>query len=376
MKKLKFAYLSAEDPQNKKVWSGTHYSIFKALQSIGEVTILGPYEPTSRVFISKILNQIYLRCFNKRISYRHSKMVSKGYASFFTKKLDGQNYDYIIAPAASCEIAFLETKIPIIYITDGTFAGCLGYHKSLSNLTKKSIQEGNLIEQLAITKSKTVIVSSQWAADSVENDYKKTKSDIKIIPYGANFEKAPGFSELNFEIPKVWKLFFVGVYWETKGGDIAYNAFTTLHDRGYEVELTVLGCIPPVKYNHSKLKVIPFIDKNNPEGQRQMKEIYQQQNFLILPTRFDCTPIVINEASAFGITCLVANSGGVAGHLKNNENGFLIPYEDNGNGYAQKIEELINSPESYINLRKQTRQLYESQLNWEHWANEFQKIIS
>ena len=107
-----------------------------------------------------------------------------------------------------------------------------------------------------------------------------------------------------------------------------------------------------------------------------MKEIYQQQHFLILPTRFDCTPIVINEASAFGIPCLVANSGGVAGHLKNNENGFLIPYEDNGNGYAQKIEELINSPESYINLRKQTRQLYESQLNWEHWANEFQKIIS
>ena len=124
------------------------------------------------------------------------------------------------------------------------------------------------------------------------------------------------------------------------------------------------------------MKVIPFIDKNSTEGQQLMKDIYKQQHFLILPTRFDCTPIVINEASAFGIPCLVANSGGVAGHLKNNENGFLIPYEDMGNGYAKKIEEFINDPSSYIKLRKQTRQLYEDQLNWQHWTNAFREIIN
>jgi glycosyltransferase involved in cell wall biosynthesis len=375
VKKIKFAYLSAEDPKNKKVWSGTHYSIYNALQSIGEVSILGPYEPKARVFISKVLNQIYLKCFNKRISYRHSKFVSKGYASYFNEKLKCQSFDFIIAPAASCEIAYLETKTPIIYITDGTFAGCLGYHKSLTNLTSKSIEEGNLIEQLAITKSKTIIVSSQWAADSVKKDYKKTESDVKIIPYGANFEKTPGNNELNFDTPKTWKLFFVGVYWEAKGGDIAYNAFKILIDKGYDVELTILGCIPPDDYKHPKMKVIPFIDKNSAEGQQEMKDIYKQQHFLTLPTRFDCTPIVINEASAFGIPSLVANSGGVAGHLKNSENGFLLPYEDKGIGYASKIEELINNPDSYFNLRKKTRSLYEQQLNWQHWANEFKKLV-
>ena len=376
MKKIKLAYLSAEDPKNKKVWSGTHYSIYKALQSVGDVSILGPYEPKFRVFISKILNQIYLRCFNKRISYRHSKFVSKGYARYFNKKLKDQSYDFIIAPAASCEIAYLETKIPIIYLTDGTFSGCLGYHKSLTNLTSKSIEEGNLIEQSAISKSKKVIVSSEWAANSVKNDYKKSVSDIKIIPYGANFEKTPTSNELSFDTPKIWKLFFVGVYWESKGGDIAYSAFKLLIDKGYDIELTVLGCIPPKECNHSKMKVIPFIDKNSAEGQEQMKAIYQQQHFLILPTRFDCTPIVINEASAFGIPCLVANSGGVAGHLKNTKNGFLIPYEDQGTGYAVKIEELINNTGAYLNLRKQTRSLYEEQLNWQHWTEEFRKLIT
>jgi len=376
LKNIKFAYLSSKDPKNKKVWSGTHYSIYKSLQSIGDVTILGPYEPKWQVFFSKILNQIALRFFNKRISYRHSKLVSKGYANYFNSKLKNESFDYIIAPAASCEIAYIETKTPIIYITDGTFAGCLGYHKSLSNLTKKSVQEGNLIEQLAIIKSKTIIVSSQWAANSVKNDYKKIESAIQIMPYGANFEETPRTEELNFVAPKVWKLFFVGVYWETKGGDIAYNTFKTLLDKGYGVELTILGCKPPEEFNHPKMTVVPFIDKNIVDGQKQMKDIYKQQHFLILPTRFDCTPIVINEASAFGIPCLVANSGGVAGHLKNNENGFLLPYEDKGNGYALKIEEFIKNPTAYINLRKQTRSLYEEQLNWQHWTNEFQKMIT
>lgn len=376
MTKVKIAYLSSENPTNKKVWSGTHYSIYNALLKVATVDVLGPYEPMMRVLILKILNQIYLKLFNKRISYRHSKFISKGYAKYFNKKLALNNYDFIVAPAASTEIAFIETKIPIIYITDGTFASCLGYHKSLTNLTKKSIKEGNELEQLAITKSKIIIVSSEWAANSVKNDYAKYNAIIKIIPYGANFENLPSLNELNFIIPVVWKLFFVGVYWESKGGDIAFNTFKQLTDKGYNVELTILGCLPPKNIKHNNIKVIPFIDKNSDEGQEQMKAIYKEQHFLILPTRFDCTPVVINEASAFGIPSLVANSGGVAGHLKNNLNGFLINYDDKGSDYAFKIEELINMPEVFLNLRKQTRKLYEEQLNWNYWLKEFKKTIS
>ena len=139
MERLKIAYLSSENPNNKKVWSGTHYSIYKSVSTLGEITILGPYQPQFRLFWAKLINQVYLKFFNKRFSYRHSKFISKGYANYFNAKLKGKNFDYIVAPAASCELAYLETTIPIIYISDGTFASCLNYHDSLQNLTKKSI---------------------------------------------------------------------------------------------------------------------------------------------------------------------------------------------------------------------------------------------
>ena len=373
---LKIGYLSAENPTNKRVWSGTHYSIYKSLSALGEVTILGPHEPTLRLWIAKFINQFFLKVFNKRYSYRNSVFISKGYAKYFNKKLKGQNFDYLVAPAASTEIAFLETNIPIIYISDGTFASCLNYHDSFKNLRQQSIIEGNLIEKRAIEKSKYVVVSSQWAQKSVITDYKANENQVKIIPFGANFDLLPAKTEIDLIAPTEWKILFVGVYWENKGGEIAFNAFKQLFDKGYAVTLTVLGCIPPNEFKHPKMKVIPFIDKNDAKGQKELNAIYKQHHFLILPTRFDCTPIVINEASAFGMPSIIANTGGVAGHLKENKNGYLVAYNDNGKDYAAKIENLINHPQEYLNLRQETRKLYDELLNWNKWILEITRLLN
>lgn len=375
MKKIRFAYLSSQDPNNKRVWSGTHYSIYSALQQVGEVEILGPYEPRFRLFICKLINQLCLRFFKKRISYRHSVFVSKGYADFFNRKISAGNFDYIVAPEASCELAFTHTKIPVIYITDGTFAGCLNYHKGLTNLTKKSVYEGNIIEQNAISKSKFTLVSSTWAANSALKDYQCNAAKLFTFPYGANFEKIPAAGELTFEIPDVWRLLFVGVYWQEKGGEYAFNCFTQLADKGYPVELTVLGCIPPENIKHEKMRVVPFIDKNDPQGRERLSEIFRQHHFLILPTRFDCTPIVINEASAYGIPSIVAKTGGVEGHLKEGVNGFLVDYKDTGAGYATVIEQQVQHPLQYMELRRKTRELYDAELNWDTWRQNFCKML-
>lgn len=373
---IKIAYLSSENPDDKRVWSGTHYSIFKSLNTLGKVTVLGPYQPKVALTIGKIINQLALLLLKKRFDYRHSFLVSKAYGRHFSRTLKHLDIDLIVAPAASAEIAFLRTGIPVYYITDGTFDGCLNYHKALTNLLKFNIKQGHRIEKMAIEKSKYVIVSSEWAAGSVKNDYGSPEEKIRVIPFGANFERTPLSGELSLAAPTEWKLLFVGVYWESKGGQIAFNAFKLLYDKGYPVTLTVLGTIPPAEVTHPKLKVIPFIDKNSTEGQKILSEIYKAHHFLLLPTRFDCTPIVINEASAFGIPSLVAKSGGVAGHLKESENGYLIAYEDTGKAYAEKIEMLIKSPEKYLELRKESRNLYEHFLNWGHWTNEMKKIIT
>ncbi len=369
------AYISSADPSNKRVWSGTHYSIYNCLRELGEVAVCGPYEPKRQLLLGAIINQVLQKTTGKRFDYRHSYMVAKAYGRYFQKKIEAIRPDIIVAPAASAEMAFVKTTIPVIYITDGTFGGCLNYHKVLTNLADFNIRQGNDIEKRVIQSSRFVVVSSNWAAESVIRQYHKNADDVKCFPYGANFDQLPDTTPIALEMTP-FKLLFVGVYWESKGGAIAYNAFKQLKDRGWPVTLTIMGCEPPEECKTDGVSVLPFLDKNSVQGQETMKSIYSSHHLLLLPTRFDCTPIVINEASAFGMPSLVANSGGVAGHLKNGINGYLVPYEDQGIGYATIVESLLKEPEKYSELRKRSRQLYLEELNWDKWKNNFKSLLT
>lgn len=372
---FKFAYLSTENPNNKRVWSGTHYSILKHLKTIGTVDILGPYEPKFEILFKRILNQLTFKLFNKRIAYRHSTLVAKKLGKYFNKKINSKKFDFIIAPAASGEIAYLKTKTPIIYITDGTFNSCLNYHKNLSQLTLTSQHEGEQIEQLAINKSALVIVSSEWCANSVINHYKKEKNKVITLPYGANLENIPSaiaVKQINQNQP--FKLLFIGVYWESKGGAIVIKTFNKLISENYNIELTIVGC-EPNEVLPKGVTIVPFLDKNNTEGQIKMMTYFKSHHALILPTRFDCTPIVINEASAFGMPCLVSNTGGVNGHLKNNINGYLIDYNDDGTDYAKQIAGWINDPITYSKLSESTIKHYQNFNNWDKWISELKNLL-
>ena len=373
---IKIAYLSSNDPTDKKVWSGTHYSIYSALKKhVGEVIPLGPYEPKLPIFLGKILTGLSQKILNKRYNYRHSKLVSKAYGIYFTKKLKKQHFDLIVAPAALSELAYIETNVPIIYISDSTIQLSLNYHNALTGLLPLSEQETKQIEQLTYKKCSKIIVSSVWALNSLRNNYQLPESKIASIPFGANMEKLPSKMEVKVnQEDGVCNLLFIGVYWKSKGGEIAYNCLLELLKLGVNAHLTICGCIAPEQFKHEKMSCIPFINKNTTKGQQKLFDIFSCHDFLILPTRFDCTPIVICEASAFSLPAIVANTGGVAGHLTEGKNGFLIDYTDKGKGYAKKIAEIYQNKDLFTALKISTRLEYENRLNWENYGVELKKI--
>ncbi len=374
--KLSIAYITGDNPLNKRSWSGSHFSIYTALNKhIGAVDVLGPYSPTLPALTGKLMTGLAQQ-FGKRYDYRHSRAMAKAYAQFFSVKLKQKNYDLIVAPSASCEIAWLKTNIPIVYISDTTFLRSLNYHKALSNLLPFSVREGYEVEKKALDNSRLVMMSSSWAAQSVIHDFHIPPERILVQAFGANMELLPTHEELlNKPTSEICRLLFMGVYWENKGGEIAWNCLLELLKMGINAELTVCGCTPPEKFRHEKLRIIPFIDKNNEEGRKALFDLFMHHDFLVLPTRFDCTPIVFCEASAFGIPSVSANTGGVSGHVFVGENGFLIDFDDKGAGYAKKIAEVFSNKTALSSLRKSARNTYENYLNWDSWALALKKKI-
>jgi glycosyltransferase involved in cell wall biosynthesis len=377
LKPLKIAYITETPVSDKHAWSGTAHYVYKALLQQGfTVEPLGPARPGLIRLLLAIVNKCSLAILKKRIDYRHSIIYSKSFGRIFSKKLERINYDLVVVCGGTEYGAYLRTSKPVYYVLDRTIAGALNYHLILKDLWEFSKKQSVVTDKKAMIGSRRVVFSSQWAANHAKQFYNLNESKIVAQPFGANMDNVPERSEaLKSKEMNECRLLLVGTYWKNKGADIACNTLLELLKRGVNARLTVVGCIPPEPIQNDRLTVIPFIDKNSEEGLAALWKLFSNHHFFILPTRFDCTPIVFCEASAFGLPILSADTGGVEGHIKDGINGFLIPYEDKGKMYAQKIEEIFADKEKYQALCRSARNHYEQYLNWESWGRNFKRLI-
>lgn len=373
----KIAYITVTDPHNKHSWSGTDHYIWKSLQTqFKEVDLLGPAEPRFTVFFCKIIHALSLLV-GKRFDYRHSTLYAKACGRLFGEKLKGKNYDLIVSPAGVAYIGYIKTSIPKVLVVDRTIAGTINYHSIFKKLWKFSEQQSINTDKHAMLGSALSVFSSPWAANLAKERYGLPDKQIAVIPFGANMDELPS-SEFVFKHKKngTCNLLLVGTYWENKGADIAVNALNELVKMGVDAKLTVCGYTPPEPINNDRLTIIPFVNKNTAEGRKQLDELFLNHHFFILPTRFDCTPIVFCEAGAYALPVLSANTGGVGGHITEGKNGYLIDYNDKGLAYANKIKEVLDTPGTFEALRISTRKEYDERLNWGSWSEEFVRVIS
>ena len=376
-KRLRIGFLTAHDPMDRRAWSGTIYNMATSLErDAGEIISLGPaftgHEERIISWDRKARNW-----FSKGYDFEHSLYQSMGYAGVFNIRLQRNPVDVIFAPAASTEIAMLKTHIPIVYLSDSTFAAICGYYPDYSNFLAISQTEANFIERLAIRKASKLIYSSRWAAHSAIRDYGANDERVYVFPFGANIDTPPSRENIATRRSGACvRLLFIGVDWQRKGGAIAFDTLKALERMGMPARLTVVGCTPPAEFSHVAMTVIPFLNKNDSADRTQLSKLYLDSDIFILPTRAECTPIVFCEAAAFGLPVFATATGGVASVIENALTGRLFPLEAEGNDYANAIAELWHNPSRLDEMRAASRVHFESHLNWDAWGKQAAKVIN
>ncbi|MHB0913731.1 MAG: glycosyltransferase family 4 protein [Armatimonadota bacterium] len=368
------AYLTTGDPSDRRSWSGIDYHMSRALsRHFGDVLPITGVQPRVRLTLGRAIN-VAARVFGKRYAYLHSFLLARGCARIAAGKLDKVRADLLFLPSASTIGAFLPTKLPTVYLSGATFALMESYYPQYQNLLPRSAREGHAIEQAMIERARLLLYPTDWPARSAVGRYGADPAKIRIIPYGANLE--PG------EIPTremlgarsdACRLLFLGVDWNRKGGEIAYDALVELDSQGFPCELTVCGCTPPVR--HPRMRVIPFLDKNDPRRREELCSLFTEADFLLLPTRNECFGVVFCEASAFGVPSISTATGGVPGVVRNGENGFLLPLNAGGREYARVVRELWEDEERYRSLSASSRDAFEKRLNWDAWGRETARAL-
>lgn len=369
-RRLKIAMLTALTLQDKlSSWRITNGYFTQALEKYcGDITHIEPVHLKS-VMAGKILKQILKLLTRKNFLYYHSFFLAKRYAKVMNQRLAGQPYDLIIAPACAPEITFLETDIPIVLIEDTSFYGLYNYYPQFSNLLKRSYYEGDTLERLGTARASLALYPSEWSAQIALQHYGAPREKVRVVPFGANFDNPPSIEVVQTRRKSDrCKLFFIGVDWERKGGEIAFETLLKLEEMGIEAELIICGCIPPARFSHPRMKVIPYLDRKDPVQRREMEKLFETSDFLFLPTRGEAYGMVFCEASSYGLPSIAPNTGGVGGAITDGGNGFMLPFEARGAEYAELIAKIYRDDQRYAELVKSTRAAFENRLNWDAWG--------
>jgi len=358
---------TTEDPRNPRAWSGTPHAILSALERLDgvETHILGPLDPGLKLFVG--LFKIYWKLRSKQFLWEREPSIQRRYNSQFNTKLRELNYDFILA-LGSISSAALPESVPYILYSDSTFELMADYYPTLTRICSRSLKYGEATDQKAFSGARHVVVTSTWAADSVINHYGVPSERVSVVPIGAQHICQLGPDELE----KRWqsrlrgpmRLLWIGVEWERKGGDIAVAIAGELHKRGIPVELDIAGLTPPAEITSLPyVRAHGFVDARTQKG--KLEDFFLSSFALLLPSRAECTSVVIADAASFGLPGFVSDTGGMRSMVIDGVNGEVLPPNATASAYADALSRYWGDPESYLNLARSSRRRYETVLSWD-----------
>ncbi len=376
---MKIAWVMTNfDPSNpEKFPYGIAWYIIHHLENLGhEVRLIGDFSEPFLSFYK--FKQLYYNLFStKKYLRRRELKIFKHFAKLTDNALLNDNYDCILS-FGSLPISMLQTDIPIFFWADATFDGLVNYYPEYSNLTKRTYKNGRYLEQSALDKCSLAFFSSEWARETALKYYNCNEDKLFVLPFGANIPEtqssivnelinSKSFDTINF--------LFNGRDWSRKNGKQAVEIVKILNNRNIKSKLNVIGVDKIDGEDYENVIFHGFISKNSEYGRKRLDEIFRNNHFLLHLPLQDCTPHALNEANAYGIPCIVTNTGGISSIIKQNVNGMIYDLPLNTKKIAEDIIDIINGSDTYLKLAKSSYDKYRKHLNWEVNVKKLVEII-
>lgn len=373
-------YIStAKSRDDRSEWSGTVYNSLHALEHAGFVVdYVNALEVAKHDLIDKLMVRYW--CWIANRLKRNVRFDESFYTTRLMRKvlknIDYTKYDIVFVPTDMCIVSALpkHVKAKIVHLVDAPVQSLFDYYTEFSNLTWHNRIEASILTKKAFRRADLIIASSNWCKGESVKQCKVSPDKIAVIEFGANIdaEDIPQ-PEKNYKVGEPLNVYWSGVNWVRKGGDVAYDACVELRRRGVDVQFHITGMrqLPdeiasPWVHNHG------FLNKNNTDEYRRLIEIMSQQHVFLFPSRAECSSIALCEANAFGLPCFVYDTGGTANYVCNGYNGYMLPLSAIGKDFADKI---LSSLSEYSILSNNARHQYDSKLNWGTWDKKVSQAI-
>jgi glycosyltransferase involved in cell wall biosynthesis len=375
---VRVAYVTMYDAADTRIWSGTGHHIGKALESQGfELIYVGPLEDRGGPALSA--RRLLARSLGKRVLRERDPAVARGFAEQVETRLADLDVDWIFSPG-TIPIAELSGTTPVAFWTDATFSQMIGLYPEFQRLAGSTIEAGNRLEKKALERASLAIYASDWAARSAIDDYGTDPGKVKVLPFGANLPVERTSGDIDRIIASrqrdLCRLLFVGVDWQRKGGDLALQIVSRLHDRDIRSELTIVGSTPEIPEKMRDLvNVVGFVSKNSPDGRATLEQLFAASHFLLMPSRAECFGVVFAEAASFGLPSIASNVGGIPSVVRNGLNGYTFTIGSVVDSATDRIVELWNDQPRYEDLCRSAFHDAQERLTWDAAGRQLGELL-
>jgi len=362
MKKLN--YLVNWGKNKETAWSGTNYSLYKALcnhYDVKDINLKG--NRWIIAFLHKVLQiEVMSIDYYRRLLLRKRLQEISGNTFQFSEVLNDSvnRKTYLYLDNSVSYVNYLRNQKPEIFAVSS-------FQSTDSKLFEKREREQN--EYMRTCSG--VFTMGRWLSDWLVQQGLPA-DHIYPVGGGTNVDtKLIAPQEKNHN-----KILFVGKDFKRKGGFITYEAFKLLREKGKNVELFVIGpkknpIKNPIESYHF-IGQIPFSEE---------AKYYNMCDIFCMPSYFEAYGLVFVEALIFGLPCIGRNcyempyfiqDGNSPEHV-NDATGFLLD-KDDPHELASLMLRLLNEDSFSRNVISR-RQQYIHDFSWDTVAERIAQVI-
>ncbi|MHC5002477.1 MAG: glycosyltransferase family 4 protein [Planctomycetota bacterium] len=368
---MRVAYVTLYDPRDPAAFGGRVHLAAPALEAAGlDLVDVRPDDLLQRAWRRLAWETGRRRHGPLYNVHRHRGLIGRC-GRLATARLRRLRPDVVLSPMSpgAQPVARLGGDWPVVIWTDTTLAGWLDElpEEERERQPRANVADGLACERAALQRCAVAIFWTDWAAEAALEEYDLDPSRVRVIPSGPSVACDRDEATVRRLVARrpadVCRLLHVGVGWHRKGADVAVAVADELDRRGVPVRLTVVGSPPPDGVVPAGVECPGFISKSTAAGRRRLGELFAGAHFFLLPTRSDCSPLVLNEACSFGLPCLASRIAGIPTLVREGRNGWTVPGGD-VDAYADRIEAAFSDRARYEALALDAFAEFRRRLSW------------
>jgi starch synthase len=219
------------------------------------------------------------------------------------------------------------------------------------------------LERRVYGAAEHIFATGTPVAASAMHDYGVPADRVSVVGGGANMDQLPAPRHQASE-PIV---LFVGREFLRKGGDLLLEAFRQVRVRAPTARLQIVGHTEVEE--EAGVEVLGRVD-----DRQQLAELYSNARVFCLPSRFEPYGLVVLEAMAYGLPCVVTSVGALPEMVQDGRTGHVVAPGD-GHALAACLLRFVEEPEYAARLGAAGRQLVESHFTWDRVVERMAPVL-